>query len=57
MARTLRKRIVSAVNKALITRDRIELRAIDALLSTVEPPRRRRTDKRRKRTPKRRGRS
>jgi hypothetical protein len=43
MAEKLRKRIVKAVGDAMMERDRAEMRAMDALLSVVErPPRRRR---------------
>jgi hypothetical protein len=36
----LRKRITRAVDQALLVRDRVELKAMDALLSTMEAPRR-----------------
>jgi hypothetical protein len=39
MAATLGKRISRAVTNALRARDRAEMRAIDALLSLVESPR------------------
>ena len=47
MAPKLGKRIVRAVNDALLERDRAELRAAEALLAVIEPPRRRRTNRRR----------
>jgi len=41
MAPKVGKRIVRALNAALLERDRAELRAVDALLTVIEPPRRR----------------
>jgi hypothetical protein len=49
MAPKLGKRIVRAVNDALLERDRTELRAAEALLAVIERPRRRRTNTRRAR--------
>jgi hypothetical protein len=48
MAPKLRKAIARAVNDALLQRDRAEMRAVDALLSVIEPPPRRRTKTRRR---------
>jgi hypothetical protein len=42
MATKIGKRITRAVTKALLERDRAEMRAVDALLSLVESPRRKR---------------
>jgi hypothetical protein len=42
MAPKLGNRIIRAVNSALLARDRAEMRAVNALLTTIEPPRRRR---------------
>jgi hypothetical protein len=55
MAPKLGKQIVRAVNDALLERDRAEMRAVDALLAVIEPPRRRRT-KTQRRHPAKRGR-
>jgi hypothetical protein len=41
MAPKLKKRVVKAVTNALWKRDQLEMRAVDALLSTVERPRKR----------------
>jgi hypothetical protein len=46
-------RIVQAVTRGLLERDRLQLRAADALLSAVEPKTRRPTRPRGKRNPKR----
>jgi len=54
MAPKLGQRIVRAVNDALLARDRAEIRVADALLSLIEPPRRRRAKIRRRRATKRR---
>jgi hypothetical protein len=54
MAPKLGKRIVRAVNDALLERDRAEMRAVDALLTVIEPSRRRRTKTRRRRAVRRR---
>jgi hypothetical protein len=43
MATKWRKRIAKAVSHAMMERDRVEMRAMDALLSVIEQPRRRRT--------------
>lgn len=43
MAPKLRKRITKAVGDALMERDRMEMRAVEALLSVLEQPQRRRT--------------
>jgi hypothetical protein len=48
MAPKLAKRIVRAVNDALLKRDRAEMRAVEALLTVIESPRRRRTQTRRR---------
>ena len=40
MATKIGKQIVRAVTNALRERDRVEMRAMDAVLSLVEPPRR-----------------
>lgn len=54
MAPKLSKRIVRAVNDALLARDRAEMHAVDALLTVIAPPRRRRTKTRRRRAVRRR---
>src|SRR4029077_1853675 len=41
MATKWRKRIAKAVSHAMMERDRVEVRAMDALLSVIETPRRR----------------
>lgn len=46
-------RIVQAVTRGLLERDRLQLRAVDALLSAVEPTKRRPKGPRRKRNLKR----
>ena len=56
MARGLRKRVVRAMTDALAQRDRVEMEAIDALLSLAKPPRRA-SSARRRRPPSRRRRS
>src|SRR5258705_5919713 len=43
MAPKLRKRIAKTVGNALMERDRMEMRAVEVLLSVLEQPRRRRT--------------
>jgi hypothetical protein len=43
MASKWRKRIAKAVSDAMMERDRMEIRAMDALLSVIEQPRRRHT--------------
>jgi hypothetical protein len=49
MAQKLKERIVKAVGDAMMERDRAEMRAMDAVLSVVErPPRRRRVKIQRK---------
>jgi len=53
MAKKLRTRIVKAVTGALRERDRIEMRAMDALLSTIETPKRRRRPRRPRSRPRR----
>jgi len=51
MATKIGKQIVRAVTNALRERDRVEMRAMDAVLSLVEPPRRKaRPDRGRRRT-------
>jgi hypothetical protein len=54
MAPKLGKRIVRAVNDALLDRDRAEMRAVGALLTVIESPRRRRTKTRSRRPAERR---
>jgi len=54
MVPKLGKRIVRAVNDTLLERDRAEMRAVDALLSVIESPRRHRTKTQRLRPAKRR---
>ena len=49
MAPKLRKRVVKAVTNALWKRDQLEMRALDALLSTVERSRKRRRAVKRRR--------
>jgi hypothetical protein len=53
MAKKLRTRIIKAVTGALGERDRIEMRAMDALLSTIETPKRRRRSRRSRSRPRR----
>jgi len=48
MAPKVGKRIVRALDEALLERDRTELRAVDALLTVIAPPRRRPTKTRRR---------
>jgi hypothetical protein len=54
MAQKLRERIVKVVGDALMERDRAEMRAMDAVLSVVERPPRRRRVKIQRRSPVRR---
>jgi hypothetical protein len=54
MASKLRKRIATTVSGALMERDRMEMRAVDALLAVLERPRRRGAKTARRRPPQRR---
>jgi hypothetical protein len=52
MARQAPNRMIRAVTDAMWKRDRLQMRAMDALLSVVAPPRRRRSESQRRRTTK-----
>jgi hypothetical protein len=54
MARTPRNRAVRTITNAMWERDQLQMRVVDALLSAVTPPRRRRAARLRKRPAKRR---
>jgi len=48
MGLKLSQRLKRAVNRALLDRDRFEMEAVDALLSPIAPPRKRRTTRSRR---------
>ncbi len=48
MAPRLGRRLVRVVKDALLERDRAEMRAVNALLTVIEPPRHRRAKTRRR---------
>jgi len=54
MAQKLGKRIIRGVHSALLERDRAEMRAVNALLMVMEPPRRRASKTRRRHSARRR---
>jgi hypothetical protein len=50
MATRLGKRIAHTMENALLARDRVEMRAMEALLSLIEAPRRKLAPKRKRRS-------
>jgi len=54
MAQKLGKQIIRGVHSALLERDRAEMRAVNALLMVMEPPRRRASKTRRRHSARRR---